>query len=61
MLLLAGLAFGRADVALLGLPAMLGAVFARTRPAPAPLLVGEQPAADESLDGITSAIRVSGG
>lgn len=61
VLLLAGLAFGRADVALLGLPAMLGAVFARTRPAPAPLLVGEQPAADESLDGITSAIRVSGG
>ena len=43
VLLLAGLAFGRADVALLGLPAMLGAVFARTRPAPAPLLVGEQP------------------
>ena len=60
VLLLVGLAFGRPDVALLGLPALIGAVWARTRPAPAALAVAELPASGESLGGITSQVRVTG-
>ncbi|MEA5118993.1 MAG: DUF58 domain-containing protein [Propionicimonas sp.] len=55
------LASGRPDVALLGVPALLAAVFSRTRPPSEPLSVAEEPSAPEAAGSIESMIRVTGG
>ncbi|MFT4109302.1 DUF58 domain-containing protein [Propionicimonas sp.] len=61
VLLLAGLLVGRADVALLGVPALLATVFSRTRPPAGPLEAGEDPAAGEAAGGVESRVHVGGG
>jgi uncharacterized protein (DUF58 family) len=60
VLLGGGLAAGRPDVALLAVPALLAAVFALTRKAPAALTVEEAPP-PEGASGVTSVVRVGGG
>lgn len=64
LLLAGGLAAGRPDVALLGVPALLAAVFGLTRPPSAPPSVSEQTvgsAADAAAGGVASTLRISGG
>lgn len=55
------LTLGRPDVVLLGVPALLAAVFSWTRPPEAPQLVQELPAAPEATGGIESTLRIAGG
>lgn len=61
VLLVAGLLFGRADVALLGVPTLLAAVFSRTRPPAAPQSAAEEPVRPEASGSVASTIRASGG
>ena len=60
VLLIAGLALGRPDVALLGVPALLAAVFSRTRPPAAPRPAVEEPADAAAAGSVASTVRVSG-
>lgn len=59
VLFMVALALGRPDVGLLGVPALLAALFSRTSPPAAPLAVTEEPAGPEP-GGIQSAVRVTG-
>ena len=59
VLFILALALGRPDVGLLGVPALLAALFSRTSPPTAPLTVTEEPAAPEP-DGIESVVRITG-
>lgn len=59
VLLAAGLVSGRPDVALLGVPALLAAVFSRTRPPRRGLSASELPAAQRS-GGLVSTVRIGG-
>lgn len=61
LLFVIALALGRPDVALLGVPALLGAVFSRTKPPAAAPSVSEEPAAPEAAGSIESALRIAGG
>lgn len=61
VLLVAGLVFGRPDVALLAVPALLATVFSRSRPPATPLEVTEEPTASETTGGVESTIRIGGG
>ncbi len=61
VLLIAGLAFGRPDIGLLGLPALLGAVFSRTKPPAAEQTVVEEPRDPASAGRVGSSVRIAGG
>jgi uncharacterized protein (DUF58 family) len=61
VLLGAGLAAGRPDVALLGVPALLAAVFGFTRAPSAPQTAAEDGGVPEAAGGIGSIVRISGG
>lgn len=60
LLLAGGLAAGRPDVALIGVPALLAAVFGLTRATPRIQSVEEAPAPDGG-SGVASVVRVEGG
>ncbi|MGC3994324.1 MAG: DUF58 domain-containing protein [Propionicimonas sp.] len=61
VLLIAGLLFGRADVALLGVPALLATVLGRTRPPGERLTLAEEAAVGEAAGVIESTVQVRGG
>lgn len=63
LLLAGGLLAGRPDVALLGVPALLAAVFSLTKPPSVPLSIVEEPSASasEAAGGIGSVLRALGG
>ncbi len=61
VLFMAALALGRPDVGLLGVPALLAALFSRTSPPSAPFAVTEEPAEPEAGGGIESTLRITGG
>lgn len=60
LLLMIGLLAGRPDVALLGVPALVAAVFSLTSRPPLPQVIAEEPTPDAS-GGIDSTLRISGG
>lgn len=55
------LALGRPDVALLGAPALLAALFSRTKPPAAPQSIAEVPVTLEAAGGIESTLTITGG
>ena len=61
VLLIAGLALGRPDVALLGVPMLLATVFSRTRYPAGAHAVAEDPPDPANEAGVASTIRISGG
>lgn len=60
VLFIIGLALGRPDAALLGVPALLAAVFSRTKPPAGRQTATEEPARPDST-GIESTLRLAGG
>jgi uncharacterized protein (DUF58 family) len=60
-LLVVGLAAGRPDVALIGVPTLLVAVFSLTRPPSARQAIGEGVVEGESTGGVESAVLIAGG
>lgn len=61
VLLIAGLALGRPDVALLGVPSLLAAVFRRTERPAAPFSAEEEPVDAAAAGSVASTLRVEGG
>lgn len=61
VLFIIALALGRPDVALLGVPALLAALFGRTKPPSLPVTVREDAAATEAAGAIESSLRIGGG
>jgi uncharacterized protein (DUF58 family) len=61
VLLIVGLVGGRPDVALLGVPALLAAVFSLTREPSLPQEIAEAVGEGEAIGGVASTVRVTGG
>ncbi|MCW5953499.1 MAG: DUF58 domain-containing protein [Propionibacteriaceae bacterium] len=61
LLFIIALAPGRPDVALLGVPALLAALFSQTKPPTRPQTVAELPTAPEAAGSIESTLQITGG